>query len=44
MKLKYCIFFLGLAMLASGCSIFKPGCHCPHVVSAARPQQQVKSS
>jgi hypothetical protein len=39
MKKRYSILFLGLLMLASGCSIFKPGCNCPHVVSAGQLQK-----
>jgi len=38
MKLKYMIPCLALVVLMSGCSIFKPGCHCPHVVYSAHPK------
>lgn len=31
MKIKASLFFLVLIALLSGCSIFKPGCHCPKV-------------
>ncbi|MCX2481223.1 hypothetical protein OQY15_19115 [Pedobacter sp. MC2016-15] len=45
MKTRYSILFLGVVMLASGCRIFKPGCNCPHVVSAAElKKQEVKRS
>jgi hypothetical protein len=45
MKKIYSISCLALIVLLSGCSIFKPGCHCPKVsYSTHKPEKMPKNS